>query len=166
MAGLWRQCGARATQQLCLMSRKRLRTWTLIPSAVRRPVSNAECQECPGRLSSDGTQWEQTVGLSRKHCILQETGVSLKMLDREESVGSRFCFFYETSTFKETQGITQLLNVSMPALKICDFLLILPDLDVPGSSYVLQLAGQFERKPRPVFACSVAYLLPLAKRGL
>lgn len=107
VAGLWGQCGARATQQLCLMSSKRLQTWMLIPSAVRRPVSDAECQECPGRLSSDGTQLEQTVGLSRKHCNLQETGVSLNMSDCEESIGSSFCFFYETSTFKGRHKASQ-----------------------------------------------------------
>lgn len=102
-ATAWQGCGGNAAwaiQQLCLMSSKRLQTWTLIPSAVRRPDSNAECQDCPGRLSSDGTQWEQTVDFSRKHCNLQEAGVSLKMFDREGSIGSHFCFFYETSTFK------------------------------------------------------------------
>lgn len=111
--GPWGQCGARATQQLCLMSSKRLQTWTLIPSAVRRPVSNAVRQDCAGRLSSDGTQWEQTGGFSRKHCNSQENGLSLKTSEREESIGSRFCFFYET----RTRGITQHLDVSMPALK-------------------------------------------------
>lgn len=38
---------------------------------------------------------------------------------------------------REPQGITELLNVSMPALKLCDFLLIIPDLDIPGSSVMI-----------------------------
>lgn len=99
VAGLRGQCGARATQQLCLMSSKRLQTWALIPSAARRPVSDAGCQR-PSRSISDGTRWEQTVGFSRKQCSSQETGVSLQTLDHGESIGSRFCFFYETATFK------------------------------------------------------------------
>lgn len=69
------------------------------------PVSGEEaCQRRgvprPSRSISDGTRWEQTVGFSRKQCSLQETGVSLQTLDHGESIGSRFCFFYETSTFK------------------------------------------------------------------
>lgn len=64
----------------------------------------------------------------------------LKVFDRDESIGSRFCFFYETFAFRgRHKAAQQHLDVSAAALKLFDLLLVLRCLEIPGFSPLNQL---------------------------